>query len=220
MRSLLFFIILAAHQNLLVLAQGIEDSAYYNPGILMIGQSANAEQYLKAAGYFEGLMGQLADQWLVPYYGALSYIHASHKVDDNKTKDALMDKAQQYIDRGFKLKPGEPELLVLQAFLYQSRIQVNPEMRGLSYSRKADENLKQAAAVDEGNPRVWSLMGYNTFHTPAVFGGGAGKALPLFLKARDRFLSYRPALPFMPVWGEKENQDMIAGCKKYLNQGM
>jgi len=67
---------------------------------------------------------------------------------------------------------------------------------------------------------VWSLMGYNVFHTPAIFGGGAGKALPLFLKARERFSSFRPSLPFMPVWGEPENQEMIAKCNKSLKQGM
>ena len=186
----------------------------------MIGKAKNASDYMRAAGYFEELTGRMADQWLVPYYAALCYIQASYKEAGEKSKDALMDKAQLHIDKGFNLEPGEPELMVLQAFLYQSRIQVNPEMRALTYSRKADANLKQAAATDDGNPRVWSLMGYNVFHTPAVFGGGASKALPLFLKARDRFRSFKPRLPFMPVWGEPENQEMIAECNKSLNQGM
>ena len=220
MRILIFSIILAGCIDLRLSAQGIGDTTFYNPGIKMIGQARNASDYLMAAGYFEELNGRMADQWLINYYTALCYIQASYRVEDDKSKDALIDKAQLFIDKGFKLKPDETELLVLQAFLYQSRIQVNPEMRGLTYSRKAEASLKQAAAADDGNPRAWSLMGYNIYHTPVVFGGGASKALPLFLKARERFQSFRPALPFMPVWGEPENQDMIADCKKSLNQGM
>jgi hypothetical protein len=220
MKILILFIILAGCIDLRLSAQGIGDTTFYNPGIKMIGRAINASDYIRAAGYFEELNGRMADQWLVPYYAALSYIQASYKVEEDKSKDALIDKAQLLIDKGFKLKPDETELLVLQAFLYQSRIQVNPEMRGLTYSRKAEANLKQAAAADDANPRAWSLMGYNIFHTPAVFGGGASKALPVFLKARERFWSFKPSLPFMPVWGEPENQDMIAKCNKSLNQGM
>jgi hypothetical protein len=216
MRILLSFIILTGFISRNAKGQELSDSSFYNPGIRLIRQAKTAEDYNSAAAYFENLTVQKPDQWLGFYYTALCYIHASYKVGSDKEKDELMNKAQPCIDNGFRLRPEEPELIVLQAFLYQSRIQINPEMRGMSYSIKADACLKRAAAEEDGNPRAWSLMGYNIYHTPAIFGGGAEKALPLFLKAKDKYQTFRPLLPFMPVWGEPENQQMIAECRKSL----
>jgi hypothetical protein len=208
------FFLLAAFSMATVKAQGIGDTILYDPGLELIVRAGNAVDYTAAAEYFEEIMDRVTDQWLLPYYAAYSYIKASHNVTGDKSKDVLMDKAQLLINKGLALRPNETELIILQAFLYQSRIQVNPQVRALTYSMKADAGLKQAAAADDGNPRAWSLMGYNVYHTPAAFGGGARKALPFFLKARDRFLSFNPELPFLPQWGEPENLEMVAVCEK------
>jgi hypothetical protein len=216
MRILLSYILLTAFMSRNARGQELSDSSFYNPGIRLIRLAKTAEDYNAAAAYFENLTVQKPGQWLALYYTALCYIHASYKVGSDKAKDALMDKAQPCIDHAFRLKPEEPELAVLQAFLYQSRIQINPEIRGMSYSMKADACLKKAAAEEDGNPRAWSLMGYNIYHTPAIFGGGAQKALPLFLKAKDKYQTFRPVLPFMPEWGEPENQQMIVECRKFI----
>ncbi len=68
----------------------------------------------------------------------------------------------------------------------------------MTYSSKAEASLKKATEINDKNPRAWSLLGYNLFYTPALFGGGAEKALPLFVKARDKFRSFRPLMPFYP----------------------
>lgn len=179
----------------------------------MIRNSKTAGDFKKAAAYFENVSADNPSHWLSLYYTALSYIHASHHVEDDKEKDSMLDKAQPLIDKAFKNHPEESEMLALQAFLYQSRIEVNPKMRGMSYSSKAETSLKKATEVNDKNPRAWSLMGYNLFYTPVLFGGGVDKALPLFLKARDKFRVFKPLLPFYPNWGESENQQMIAECK-------
>ncbi len=211
------FFLLAAFSITNTKAQGIGDTILYEPGLKMLVQAGNTGDYTAAAMYFEEVMDRVTDHWLLPYYAAYSYIKASYEATGDKSKDVLMDKAQVLISKGLGLKPNETELIVLQAFLYQSRIQVNPQVRALTYSMKADAGLKQAVAADDGNPRAWSLMGYNIYHTPAAIGGGARKALPFFLKARDRFGSFNPELPFLPQWGEPENLEMIAECKKSLH---
>lgn len=198
-------------------AQSEEDSASYSPGIRLLENAVTLEDYMQAARYFEQLAAQYPGHWLAMYYAGLSYIQASYKAEGDKLKDGIMDKVQPLIDKAFQLKPGEPENHVLQAFLYQSRMQVNPEFRGMSYSQKADASLKKAAAADPGNPRAYSLMGYNLYYTPAVFGGGAKNALPLFLKAKEKFTAFVPDLPFSPVWGEAENLQMIKECNKSKN---
>jgi hypothetical protein len=195
-------------------AQKEADSAMYNAGIFLLNRAKTTENYLEAAFYFEQLATQYPKQWLVLYYAGLAYIQSSYKALVSKDKDKLIDKAQPVIDKAFSLKPNGSELHVLQAFLYQSRLQVNPEIRGLTYSQEADASLKKAVAADPSNPRAYMLMAYNVYYTPGMFGGGAKNALPMFLKAREKFLAFTPELPFMPDWGEPENQQMIVACKK------
>ncbi len=193
-------------------SQQLADSAVYNSGIIMIRDAKTATDYKLAASYFEDISKQNPTHWLGLYYAALSYIHASHKVENDKERDGVLDKAQPLIDRAGKMNPKEPEIMVMQAFLYQSRIQVNPQLRGMTYSSKAETSLKKALEINGENPRAWSLLGYNLYYTPALFGGGPDKALPLFMKARDKFSVFKPLFSFYPRWGEKENQQMIAEC--------
>jgi tetratricopeptide (TPR) repeat protein len=196
-----------------VQSQQLADSAAYNSGIIMIGKAKTANDFKLAATYFENLSVQNPSHWLSLYYAALCYIQASHKVTEDKERDGMLDKAQPLIDKAGKINPKEPEIFVLQAFLYQSRIQVNPKFRGMTYSSKAEESLKKATVADDKNPRAWSLLGYNLYFTPALFGGGPEKALPMFEKARDKFRAFKPLMPFYPRWGEPENLHMIAECK-------
>jgi tetratricopeptide (TPR) repeat protein len=194
-------------------SQQLADSALYNPGISMIRNSRTATDFKQAAAYFEDLSENNPSHWLSLYYAALCYIQASHKLQEDKERDAMLDKAQPLLDKAGKKKSKEPEILVLQAFLYQSRIQVNPQLRGMSYSSKAESSLKKATEADDSNPRAWSLLGYNLYYTPALFGGGPEKALPYFEKARDKFINFKPLMPFYPTWGKSENQQMIADCR-------
>ncbi len=164
-------------------SQQLADSAVYNSGIIMIRNAKTANDFKQAAAYFEDLSAHNPSHWLSLYYAALCYIQASHKVEEDKERDGMLDKAQPLIDKAGKKNPKEPEIFVLQAFLYQSRIQVNPQLRGMTYSSKAEASLKKATEADDKNPRAWSLLGYNLFYTPALFGGGPEKALPLIRKS-------------------------------------
>ncbi len=211
-RTFIFLLILNG-MLISIHSQQLADSAAYNSGIAMIGKAKTANDFKLAAVYFEDLSVQNPSHWLSLYYAALCYIQASHRVEEDKERDAMLDKAQPLIDKAGKKNPKEPEIFVLQAFLYQSRIQVNPQLRGMTYSSKAEASLNKATSADDKNPRAWSLLGYNLFFTPSLFGGGPEKALPLFEKARDKFRTFKPLMPFYPRWGEPENLHMIAECK-------
>jgi hypothetical protein len=193
--------------------QQLADSAMYNSGILMIRHANTASDFKKAATFFEDISAHNPSHWLSLYYSALCYIQASHRLEEAGERDAILDKAQPLIDKASKKNPKEPEIMILQGFLYQSRIQVNPPVRGMTYSSKAETSLKKATAADDKNPRAWSLLGYNLFFTPALFGGGPEKALPFFEKARDKYHIFKPLMPFYPQWGESENLHMISECK-------
>jgi hypothetical protein len=103
-------------------AQSPGDSSVYNPGIRMLNNAKTLEDYFMCARYFEQQDTQCTDQWLTSYYAGLSYIHAGYQARETATKDSIIDKAQQWIDKAFKIEPGEPEIHLLQAVLYQARL--------------------------------------------------------------------------------------------------
>jgi tetratricopeptide (TPR) repeat protein len=217
MKALVFAILLAASFTRMS-GQTIADSALYGFGIRLIEGASDTQDYEAAAGYFRQISADNPHQWLACYYEALCFIHAGHAMPDAKTKDTLLDTAQVILNKAFALNPDESELYVLQAFIYQTKIEVNPELRGMTYSRKAETNLKKALELNAVNPRAHMLMAYNTFYTPVLFGGGAEKALPGFQKASRLYLEFKPELPFSPQWGEQENQEMIAAYEKAKNK--
>lgn len=195
-------------------SQAVADSTLYDVGLALLDKAQTTNNYLEAAYYFKEMTDQLPEQWPAFYYAGLAYLWASQTALDSKYKDELIDRAQPMIDKAFAIRSGESELHALQAFLYQTRLQVNPEVRALNYSQKADASLKKAVAANPSNPRAYMLMGYNTYYTPVLFGGGAKKALPLFIKAREKYVAFKPELSYLPSWGVAENQQMIRECNQ------
>lgn len=197
-------------------AQTMQDSLVFSKGLNLI-DVANTDQEFEAAGvYFDSLMYAKQDDWLAPLYAALSYLLAAQHIDDGDRIDRLCDKAQQYVDEAEYRKADISEEAAVQAFLYQVRISVNPIERGLDYSKKAETEIKKAEAANPNDPRPYFLYAMNVYYTPKVFGGGAEKALPLFEKAANKFDHFKPSMPFMPHWGEQQNDEMIAKCKEEI----
>ncbi|WP_046246248.1 hypothetical protein [Hymenobacter terrenus] len=151
--------------------------------------------------------------WEPRYYQARGYLQlgfASEGADDEQ-RDKLFDQAQAALDQAKKL-PGadQAELLVMQAYIYQGRIMVAPMTRGMVYSGRVAEALSQAKTLAPSNPRVYLLLGNDSFYRPSMFGGGAEKAKPLYEKAKSLFASFKPATVLSPVWGEKMTDAMLA----------
>jgi len=185
-------------------------------GIEMVNNASGYEEYISAANYFEEFLDINDEYWLAWYYNSYSYVLASYSANNNRLKDDLADKAVFAADKALHLMPDEAEVLVLQAFVLQAKIQVNPVARGLSFSRRAEEWLKKAIDNDPSNPRAHLLTAYNIYYTPEIFGGGAANALPRFIDARNRFRSFKPDNEYAPSWGEKESVEMVELCRSQL----
>ncbi len=80
----------------------LSDSAVYNSGITMIRNAKTANDFKQAAAYFEELSEGNPSHWLSLYYAALCYIQASHRVEEDKERDEMLDKAQPLIDKAGK----------------------------------------------------------------------------------------------------------------------
>jgi len=209
----IFLLFIIALNNSPLFSQSEADSVMYHKGLMLLNSANTTENYLESAFYFESLSREFSSQWLIPYYSGLSYILASQKALDTKYRDDLLDKAQILVDRSFQLKQDEAELFVLQAFLYQVRLLTDPRNRAMNLSQKADVTLKKAVLADSTNPRAYFLLANNIYYTPTVFKGGPKNALPVFLKAKEKFRTYKSDLSFMPQWGNKENTEMIKLCR-------
>ena len=193
--------------------QTLTDSVAYTKGLIMIDSAKTTEDYKNAGNYFDALSSGRPNDWLAPLYAGLSYILASRSESNGKLKDELCDKAQVYIDSAKVRHADISESAALQAFLYQTRIEVSPMERGLDYSMKADAEIKKAETINSNDPRPYFLYAMNIYYTPTIFGGGKEKALPLFEKAAEKFDAFVPEMPFMPHWGKQQNLEMIWKCK-------
>lgn len=159
--------------------------------------------------YFERIAESETDKWIPAYYCCFIQIRMSHK---SKDADAILDKAQLWLDKATKANGEKSELAVLQAWLHQMRINVSPMARGMKYSQLASESLGAASAMNPENPRIYYLDGMNIFHTPKAFGGGAENACPKFTLAQQKFNAFKLANPIWPNWGKKNNEKMLNNC--------
>jgi hypothetical protein len=209
----IFLILLSVLSVISANAQALNDSAAYKKGLWMIDSARTVQDYKAAGDFFEALSLNKPNDWLAPLYAGLSYILASRTEPDGKLKDALCDRAQVFIDTANMRRADISESASLQAFLYQTRIEVSPMERGLEYSLKADSEIKKAEISNPDDPRPYFLYAMNVYYTPKLFGGGPEKALPLFEEAAERFNIFVPKTPFMPHWGKQQNLDMIEKCK-------
>jgi len=195
-----------------VFPQSESDSVIYTRGLAMLDRAETPGQFMESASYFEKISSENPDHWLASYYAGLSCILAAKNSPSKVNSDQLLDKAQGFIDISLELKSNEPENHILQAFLYQVRLLADPQGRSVSFAQKADACLKKALSADSDNPRAYFLMASNVYYTPPVFKGGPKNALPVFVKAKEKFRSYKPGLSFAPGWGEKQNEEMIRLC--------
>ncbi|HDR52665.1 MAG TPA: hypothetical protein ENN90_13785 [Mariniphaga anaerophila] len=172
-----------------------------------LNNSVSPDEYNFVANTFERISTAEPGEWLPLYYAAYANIVHSFEVENSNQKDQLLDKAQQFLDKAFKIAPEESELFALQAFLYPGKIMVDPMGRGPEYMGKIYQALDDAIRLNPDNPRPYFLRAITTLNMPPEFGGGPAVAKPIFETAKEKFESFQPATPLSPNWG-KEINDM------------
>lgn len=177
--------------------------------ILLAGKAVTAEEFQDCANAFERISLSEANEWHPLYYAVYCYINVVFETGDKEKADAILDRAQAFLEKAMEQSPDNHELYVLQGFLYQGRIQADPMGRGMQFSMKANESFGRAAAINPDNPRIYFLQAMNLLYTPEAFGGGAGVACPLFQKAIEKYATFIPAGRLDPAWGGAECEVII-----------
>lgn len=191
-------------------------SYYENMGTALqkMGEAKTEADFQGLSNQFELIANVEKSEWLPLYYAAEATILMVHNGAEKDKIDAYLDKAQTFIDRAMKINENESEIHVLQGFLYQARIGVDPMTRGQKYSMMAQACFDKAKALNPENPRIYYLSAMSVLNTPKMFGGGQKNALPLFLEAKEKFDNFKPVSQLSPVWGAESNARMIEICQK------
>ncbi|RZK55811.1 MAG: hypothetical protein EOO59_10280, partial [Hymenobacter sp.] len=131
--------------------------------------------------------------WLPRYYQAYALlINVFQSKEDGDAKDATLDQAEAALAQARQLKGDESELLTLQAYIYQARLGISPMQRGMKYTGLIYTALGEAKNLNPANPRSYLVRANNVYFTPAMFGGGAEAARPLYEEAKAKFAAFTP----------------------------
>ena len=187
-------------------AQGKNYEAAMKAALEKMENSETIANFQEAANTFERISMTETKEWLPLYYVSYSMIVISYFDQDVSKRDAYLDKAQQFLDKAFKIAPEESELYSLLAFLIPSRITVDPMTRGMEYMPKMNAAIDNAIALNPENPRSYYLRAITFFNMPEQFGGGADAARPHFETAKEKFDKFEPESPLHPNWGKEINE--------------
>lgn len=173
----------------------------------------SSEDFQSVANNFERVGDAMADKWLPYYYVSYCYVNSIFAEGSTADIDNVLDKAERFLEKARQLSPENSEIEVLQGWIYQGRIQVDPMSRGAMYSQKAAASFAKAESIDPDNPRVDFLTGQNLLHTPEMFGGGKKAACPYFMEAMGKYETFEPESSISPTWGKEINNNLAKGCE-------
>jgi len=193
-------------------ANGQEDryTAAMKSAIELMDQAAEPAEFTECANRFERIASAEKTRWLPYYYASYSLVVMSFEEEDGGQRDLVLDRAQELLDQALELDPNESELHVLQAFLYPSRIIVDPMGRGMLYLEKMFTSLETSKSQNPENPRTYYLEGVNKLNLPPSMGGGPEVAKPILEEALVKFKAFTNPDPLWPSWGEESTRAELA----------
>lgn len=175
--------------------------------------SETEEDYLKASNYFFRISQVIKSDWISSYYYALCNTRISMFQDDIDIKEIYLDKAFEIIipfennDKNLLDSLVQSEIHALKAMIYVGKIFINPMINGMKYGSLASKSIEKSIKLFSRNPRPYLLDGQSKYYTPAAFGGGVDKAIPLLEKSIQYYNEFQ-ADEYWPDWGKEDCQDL------------
>jgi tetratricopeptide (TPR) repeat protein len=119
------------------------------------------------------------------YRAALAYSHVAEIAQELHDKGGVKRACESGIraaERAVSMKPDSSEYHRLLGTLYGQIVPVNV-LAGLSYGKKAQDEVAKAIALDPKSSAAYVSRGVGNFYLPAGFGGGPDVAMRDFQKA-------------------------------------
>lgn len=175
-------------------------------------KSTTLEEFASLAQDFDRFAALEGADWHASYYAA--YCRAIIAIADKTQADSLSAIALPYLERAQRLGGDRSELACLHSLLAMARMSVAPEERWQTDGVQSMSYLRAALQANPNNPRAYFLQGQFVAHTPASFGGGKKKALPLVRKAMELFAAAQYPKPYSPHWGLPQAEALLRYCSQ------
>lgn len=212
MRKLLF-VFAALSLSVAAMAQSEKYTAAMTAKIAELGSAKSADDFLASSAAFERIAEAEKYQWLPYYYAAYTQCLYALLKNDAPNNDQYADKIDALVAKADALAPANSEISVVKSIVATIRMIVNPMQRYQMYGPAIEKALTEAKEQDPNNPRPYFIQGQNLRYTPEQFGGGCVSAKPILEEAVKKFASFKPASELHPNWGQKQVEELIAGCK-------
>jgi len=208
MKKLITIIALLA--SLSGFAQSERYVAAMRKNLALFDSSKTTADYQALSAAFERIGDAEKTQWLPYYYAGLALATAGW-ADQNLNKDDNATKIKALCDKADAIAKSS-EIFEIRNMAATQQMMVDPQGRYMTYGAEASGALTKGMAINPNNPRLYYLQGMSVFNTPEAFGGGKGKAKPVFEKSVALFKSEEHK-PLYPQWGQKQAEDMLAQCQ-------
>ena len=212
MRKILF-VFAALALTVTAMAQSEKYTGAMTAKIEELGANKTADDFLASSQAFERIADTEKNQWLPYYYAAYAYGIYAFVKNDAANNDQYADKIDTLLAKASALAPDNTEISVIKSISATVRMIVNPMERYMQYGPVIEKALSDAKTQDPNNPRPYFIQGQNLRYTPEQFGGGCATAKPIMEEALKKYGSFKPASTLHPNWGQKQLEEMIAGCK-------
>lgn len=182
--------------------------------ISILDSAKDASTFQNVNNSFERIGNANQNEWLPFYYQSYCFVMIGIQQSENTKKDEYYDLAQKLIEKADSLHPENSEIAVLMSFINSMKISVDPMTRGQKLGMKSSILITKAIQLDNNNPRAYLLKGYGLMYTPAQYGGGKDKAIPVLVESIAKFKSFKLSSTIMPNWGEARAISLLEQFKK------
>ncbi len=213
MKTKLFILIL----SLASFVSKSEDAKYMmvmERNVAMIDSATTENTFTSAKNTFERIGNANPTEWLPLYYQAFCTVMVGMKQSTPAKMDEYYDKAELIINHADSLSPDNSEIVVVQSWINSMKIGIDPMTRGQKLGMRSAMLTEKAIKLNPENPRAYFLKGSGLYYTPANYGGGKDKALPVLEMAMEKFKAEKHENAIVPKWGEKTTADLLEKCKK------
>lgn len=193
-------------------SQSLEEQL--NPIYSAADTTSSIQVQTQFASQFELIAMMNPESYIANYYAAFSKAMLSYSGKDQKSRDELLDLADQFYEKAKAIEPNNQETYILGALLANARLSVDGGSRWKEQGEIFEKNLAAARAINPNNPRIAHLKGVAVFFTPKMFGGGKKNALEYLVKAEELFKSETETSVLKPHWGARRNAHFLGLCRE------
>jgi hypothetical protein len=212
MKTRFLIAIFTVFQIINVSAQTLEEQL--NQVYTVADTAKSSELQTQLSSQFDLIAMMNPESYIANYYAAFSKAMLSYSGKDQKSRDEMLDIADQFYEKAKTIEPTNQETYVLGALLANARLSVDGGSRWKEQGEIFEKNLSAAKAINPNNPRIAHLKGVAVYFTPKMFGGGKKNAIEYLLKAEELFKTETETSVLKPHWGARRNAYFVGLCKE------